>query len=141
MEWVSNPAWWALAVSIIGTAVNAVWNWLNWRANNKPVYSFEIFQSPEATSRPIFLLKNTGNRTVTGVWFDFAELASPAESMVSISWENIPGWNTIRPGEYRSFELWPKGCTSDGLAVYNSVLRVGFDQSPTPVEVFVKRLR
>lgn len=30
--WVSDPAWWALAVAFIGLVGNGLWNWLNWRA-------------------------------------------------------------------------------------------------------------
>ncbi|NMX02843.1 hypothetical protein [Mobiluncus mulieris] len=64
MDWIYNPAWWALIVAVAGTAVNGVFNWLNWKHDVPPRFRLEAKLSANSFLDGVFVLRNTGRRTV-----------------------------------------------------------------------------
>lgn len=64
MDWISDPAWWALAVSAVGTLGNTAWNWLNWKQHRRPAYCLESHYAQYAHEKGMCVLSNKGRRTV-----------------------------------------------------------------------------
>jgi len=79
--WASNPAWWALGLSVIAVCLALV----AWRRTRLPRISFET-ESSEGSNGEAYVLRNVGRKAVTNVEFvlDPTAIAEDAAGNMSL---------------------------------------------------------
>ena len=146
MEWMHNPAWWALGVAVLVGTVNGFFNWKNWKRGSKPKIAFRC-ETPVGRLDPtVFWLRNVGRCEASGVRFlmDAEALKGLPDKFPSeiITRGSKPVWGewgepetvTLAPGESAGFTV---GFTfpGDTTPTYPSKIVVACDQLRTPVRV------
>lgn len=133
MEWMKDPAWWALGVAIIGTTANGIWNWLNWSTNRPPAYAVTAEYRKTGLEEGIFVLRNLGRKPLSGLILEeIAPLPPPAATTLRLLGESPAD---LHPGESLSFQAKVEFPTPTGqwkLGVPQKIL-VRVDQLRDPL--------
>lgn len=134
MEWMKDPAWWALGVAVVGTTANGVWNWLNWSISRPPAYALKADYRKAGLDSGIFVLRNVGRKPISGIALEETEkLPEPAQTTLVL----LGRQTNLDPGESLSFQAKIRFPTPTGewkLGVPQKIL-VRVDQLRDPIVV------
>lgn len=134
MEWMNDPAWWALGVAVVGTTANGVWNWLNWSTSRPPAYALKADYRKAGLDRGIFVLRNVGRKPISGIALEEIEkLPAPARTTLLL----LGNQTSLEPGESVSFQAkvaFPDRTGQWRLGVPQKIL-VRVDQLTDPIVV------
>lgn len=134
MEWMNDPAWWALGVAVVGTTANGVWNWLNWSTSRPPAYALKADYRKAGLDRGIFVLRNVGRKPISGIALEEIEkLPAPARTTLLL----LGNQTSLEPGESVSFQAkvaFPDRIGQWRLGVPQKIL-VRVDQLTDPIVV------